>query len=86
MHCSETHSEERKLRRDTGIVVWCYALPEFLAFSCELVPDFECEVWVCIRVVVVIGQRVEYWCFSLGHLGSKVKSVIGPADYVVGRE
>ncbi len=64
-----THSEQRILRGDAGVMVWCYALPEFLAFSCELLPDFECEVWVCVRVVVVIGQRVKDWCFSDRHLG-----------------
>lgn len=67
-HRRGTHSEQWKLRGDAGVVVWCYALPEFLAFSCEFLPDFECEVWVCVRVVVVIGQRVKGWCFSDRHL------------------
>lgn len=64
-----THSKQRVLRGDAGVMVWCYALPEFLAFSCELLPDFECEVWIRVRVVVVIGQRVKDWCFSDRHLG-----------------
>lgn len=68
-HLEGTHSEQRILRGDTGVVVWCNALPEFLAFSCELLPDFECEVWVCVRVVIVIGQRVKGWYFSSRHLG-----------------